>query len=217
MKKLSVSIRLLIFDMDGTLANTLEDLAEAANFSLQRLQRPAVSLAQVQTFVGDGMGKLLERALGPASVGEMEETITLFQQYYAEHCLDHTRLYPGIPEMLRHYTGHAKAVLTNKPHSYALKMAEQLALTPFMKLVIGGQPKIALKPAPDGIRFILEQLRCRPEETVMIGDSPNDILAGKAAGTYTCAVNYGYRAGEHLRSFQPDFQVDRPEELIGLF
>lgn len=210
-------IKLLIFDMDGTLANTLEDLAEAANFSLRRLQRPELSLVQVQSFVGDGMKKLLERAMGPSSAAELAQAVTVFQQYYTEHCLDHTRLYPGVPEMLRHYAGHAKAVLTNKPHHYALPIAEGLGLASVMDLVIGGQPEIALKPAPDGIRLILERLQCRPEEAVMIGDSSSDILAGKAAGSYTCAVTYGYRDGEHLRSFQPDFQADRPEGLIGLF
>ncbi len=212
-----IPVKLLIFDLDGTLVDTLEDLANAVNFALQQLNRPTLTLPQVRRYVGEGLNKFLQYALQNPSDGELQEAKSLFRLYYADHLTDHTRPYPGIPEVLAYFSGKTKAVLTNKPIEYSEPILKQLNLDHFFDLIIGGHSGIALKPEPDGILHILQQLTVPAEKAVIIGDGDTDILAGKAAGVITCAVEYGFRPSEVLRKLKADFYIREAGELKALF
>jgi len=210
-------VTLLIFDLDGTLVDTLEDLANAVNFALQELNKPTLTLLEVRGFLGEGLNKFLQYALRNPSDGELEEAKSLFRMYYADHLTDHTRPYPGIPEVLTYLSAKKKAVLTNKPIEYCEPILKQLNLAHFFDVVVGGHSGIALKPEPDGIHHILQQLGISPEEAAIIGDGDTDILAGKAAGVFTCAVEYGFRPPEVLRKLKADFYICDAGDLKDLF
>jgi HAD superfamily hydrolase (TIGR01549 family) len=131
--------------------------------------------------------------------------------------VDNTYLYAGIKEVLEHYSSKKMAVLSNKSHPYTVTMVERLGISPYFKLIMGSQDGFERKPSPNAILHILEQLNAVSERTVIIGDTSNDIEAGKAAGIHTCAVTFGYRSVEEITPFRPEFMVSSVEELKGLF
>lgn len=210
-------MKLLIFDLDGTLIDTLQDLTNAVNYSIQQFGYSALNRQTVQRFVGDGMYKLMERSMQDPPEQLLKQGIRYFQQYYSRHHLDETKPYDGIREMLEHYSDYQKAVLTNKPEVYAREIVDHLELSAYFGMVVGAKADISLKPSPEGISIILEQMKVLPRDTIMIGDSGNDILAGKAAGVKTCAVGYGFRDLENLKAFSPDFMAESPAVLQTLF
>ncbi len=205
---LPVTKELLIFDLDGTLVNTLGDLAAAVNFALEKLNCKTVTVTDVKKYVGDGARKLLERALNDQAAQKLDAAMELFYSYYGAHLSDQTVLYPGVLEILTYFSNVKKVILTNKPQKFTLPLLEQLGLAAHFEFAIGGGMEIPLKPAPDGILSILKKTNISPQMAIMIGDSPSDVLAGKAAGIQSCAVSYGYRPAASLRAQKPDFLID---------
>jgi len=214
---LNDEIELLIFDLDGTLVDTRRDLANAVNDALQQTGRKALALDLVVGYVGDGLNKLLERALGSVAEAELKILRQHFRQYYFEHIADFSRPYAGTVEMLEHFAKKKKAVLTNKPQEFMEALLQSLNLQQHFDIAIGGQAGLKLKPDPEAILKIIDQLNVQPDHVVMIGDSENDILAGKAAGVMTCAVTFGFRPKETLLPLHPDFVINASNELISLF
>ena len=177
------------------------------------LGRDALDLDTVTSFVGDGVQKLLERALPGASSAALKKARPLFDAHYEVHYCDHTRPYPGIEEVLHYFSHKMRAVLTNKTESFAALILEGMALHDRFDLIVGARPGLRKKPAPDPVWYLLEQLQVRSERALLIGDSPQDLRAGQAAGVYTCAVTYGFRPIEELRPLQPDLVIDHPMAL----
>lgn len=208
--------QLLIFDLDGTLADTRKDLMEAVNHVRRRFDLSPLSLETVTGYVGDGINKLLERALPNISPETLPQARAYFDEYYREHVVDHTRLYPGVAEMLDALNGHPCAVLSNKAQEYTEEIVERLGIRPYFRLVLGGRADFPRKPAPDALRYIMKKMEATPAATLMIGDTKNDILAGKAAGVVTVAVTYGFRSREQLAPYQPDYMIDHPGELVAV-
>lgn len=216
MQKLTVD--LLIFDLDGTLAETRYDLANAVNYALQKLGKATLDVPTIAGYVGNGIKKLLERSLGREfTAGEFEKAWQYFHEHYAVHLVDNTYLYSGIKETLEFYSSKKMAVLSNKSHPYTVTMLERLGVSHYFKLVIGSQDGFERKPSPQAILHILDKLHAAPEKTVIIGDTANDIEAGKAAGIHTCAVTFGYRSAEEIAPYQAEFTVHKIEELKELF
>jgi phosphoglycolate phosphatase len=207
---------LLIFDLDGTLVDTRLDLANAVNHALRQLGKNEIDLDIITGYVGDGVRKLLERALGEAAAAELENAHRHFRYFYHEHLADFSQPYPGIREMLEHFGRKLKAVLTNKPQEFTDTLLQRLGLRQHFAMTIGGQPHLKLKPDPEAVRLILANLNVPPSRAVIIGDGENDILAGKAAGIATCAVTYGFRPTEKLLMLQPDFVIETPARLKDL-
>ena len=205
---------LLIFDLDGTLADTRSDLTAAVNYMRHRFALPDLTVAQVTTMVGDGLEKLLERALPDAGVEERTRGAALFHEYYSQHLVDHTRLYPGIWEVLEQTAGVAKAVLSNKPDGYTRTILEKLGVAPYFTLVMGKQKGFPRKPDPASLLYILEQLNCSPDKALIVGDTKNDIQAGQAAGMKTCAACYGFRSKGQLMPYHPDYLIEEPLDLL---
>lgn len=207
---------LLIFDLDGTLVDTRLDLATAVNHALQQLGRATLPIPVLTGYVGDGARKLVTRALGEASEEEIDNALRLFRAYYAGHLVDHSRLYDGVRETLQHFRHKKKAVLSNKPQEFSGPLLARLGLANFFEVIVGARPDLKLKPDPQPIHFILEQLRVPVASAMIIGDGENDVLAGKAAGITTCAVTYGIRPAEKLLPLQPDFVIHNFSELKAL-
>ncbi|RMG68101.1 MAG: HAD family hydrolase [Calditrichaeota bacterium] len=205
---------LLIFDLDGTLADTRADLAAAVNSMRRHFDLPELTVAQVTGMVGEGLEKLLERALPGAGEQERARARALFHQFYSRNLVHHTRLYPGIREVLEQTEGIDRAVLSNKPDAYTRTIVQRLGVAPYFRLVMGKRDDFPRKPDPTSLRYILNQLNCPAERALIIGDTKNDILAGQAAGVKTCAVTFGFRTAEQLKSYRPDYLIHSPLALL---
>lgn len=209
-------IRLIIFDLDGTLVNTLEDITHSVNFTLGRLGRPLLHLDTVRQYVGDGMEMLLTRALGEHT-DLLEEAKGIYTVHQSRNLVVSSRLYPGVKETLEHFRGLSMAVVTNKTLEFSEPLLEQLGIRPYFGMIIGADAGLPLKPAPDAFLSIMRRLAVPKEQTVVVGDGTTDILAGKAAGITTCSVTYGFRSEEELRRAGPDHIIHAFTELQGLF
>jgi phosphoglycolate phosphatase len=215
------SIRLVIFDLDGTLIDSRLDLIHSVNAMLRHMGRPTLPGDVVASYVGDGAPMLIRRALGdPKDETLFKDALDYFLAYYKRHKLDHTTVYAGIPEALRHIqsngTRRQMAVLSNKPVNPSRAIVEALGLAQFFTRVYGGNSFDTKKPDPLGIRTILEETGVSAGHALMVGDSSIDVLTGRNAGLATCGVTYGF-APHTFAAAQPDVSVDTPEELGGLF
>jgi phosphoglycolate phosphatase len=217
------TIKLLIFDLDGTLIDSRLDLIHSVNAMLRHLGRPDLPGNVIATYVGDGAPMLVRRALGdPDDEHRVRQALDYFLAYYREHKLDHTQVYSGMHQALasirQSHNGRPRkmAVLSNKPVNPSRAIVEALGLGEFFAQVYGGNSFTTKKPDPLGAQRLLEELGCTGGETVMVGDSSNDVLTGRNAGLWTCGVTYGF-APQSLELTPPDVCVDSPEELAKVF
>lgn len=206
-------VQALLFDLDGTLIDSSQDIADSLNYVLKGMGLPARSKAEVERFVGDGVRTLLVRSIGSddeALIGKAAET---FKNHYLVHCIDETVLYPGVETVLDLFKAKKKAVISNKPCDMVVKTLEHFGIARHFNVVMGAESAKARKPDPEPVLKALEKLGVPPGEAIMIGDGTTDIRAGKAAGAFTCAATYGYRARAELQAFGPDYFIDRMEDL----
>jgi phosphoglycolate phosphatase len=218
------SIKLLIFDLDGTLIDSRLDLVHSVNAALRHIGRPELPDDVIASYVGDGAPILIQRALGGEVVDEalVRKGLEFFLSYYREHKLDHTTVYEGIKEALaslQHSSNgvpRKMAVLTNKPVNPSRAIVEALGLGPFFAQIYGGNSFATKKPEPEGARQLLEENGVHPEEAAIIGDSHVDVETGRNAGLWTVGVTYGF-APHTLQEEPPDVVVDAPRELAEIF
>ncbi|MCP9438962.1 MAG: HAD-IA family hydrolase [Nitrospira sp.] len=211
-----VSVDLLIFDLDGTLIESKWDIAESVNFTLAQLGLPQRPLEEIFGYVGDGVKRLLRSAVGEGNQDRFEEALRIFRGYYLEHCLDRTTFYPGIEPMLRYFVHKRKAVATNKSIEYTRVIMNGLG-PGYFTYMVGGDDGFGLKPDPGMLLHIMEKLGVSKDKTVLVGDSTNDINGGHNAGIRVCAVGYGMGNREKMVACQPDWFIERPEELMEIF
>jgi len=208
---------LLIFDLDGTLIDSAPDLAESVNYTLRTLGKKEVSLENVRSFLGNGAEKLITRALsGGSDIWESEEVqkaLRIFKNHYKNNVCNKTFLYEGVKETLEKLP-YKKAIVTNKPYEFVEPILENLDIKKHFELWLGGESLKEKKPSPKPLLYVCERLGFSPQNAVMIGDSKNDILAGKNAGIKTVAVTYGYNYGEDVRKYEPDVVINKFEELL---
>lgn len=215
-------IKLLIFDLDGTLIDSRLDLVHSVNAMLRHFKRPELPENVVASYVGDGAPMLVRRALGdPKNEQFMQEALDYFLAYYRVHKLDYTRVYDEVKETLAALSSangidRKMAVLSNKPVHPSRVIVEALGLSQFFVHVYGGNSFPTKKPDPQGARTLLRETHTQPQEALMIGDSSNDVLTGRNAGTWTCGVTYGF-APHTLALVPPDILIDSPRELIEVF
>lgn len=209
-----MNVDALIFDLDGTLIDSARDLAGSVNHTLKSMGLPEKSLSEVESYIGDGMKTLLERATDTSDAAVIQKAIDLFKPYYLEHCVDATRLYPGVLEVLDHFRGKKMALVTNKPEAMTAKTLRHLGILQKFGAVIGGDSTERKKPHPDPVLKSLERIGAEPAKSLMVGDGATDVRAGKAAGLYTCAVTYGFKLRSELLKENPDFVLDNITDLI---
>jgi phosphoglycolate phosphatase len=206
---------LLIFDLDGTLVDSKQDLANAVNAARAHLGLEPIDGPLISTYVGDGAPTLIRRAMPPeASEEELARALEFFLAYYGEHKLDCTRPYPGVPEALERLSreGVRMAVLTNKPVGISRTILEGLGLERYFARVYGGNSFEQKKPHPVGVETLLAELGIQRERAMIVGDSAIDVRTARHAGVKVCGVTYGFQP-ETLAAEPPDLAVDGLEEL----
>jgi len=209
-------VRLLIFDLDGTLVNTLEDITASVNFTLSRLGRPLLPMDTVRQYVGDGITTLLTRSLGNR-VELLDDAVGIYTAHHSRNLIVRSRLYPGVRGTLEHFRGIPLAVISNKADDLVKPLLDRLGIAGYFREVLGAEAGLPLKPAPDAVLRVVSDLGAPKDRTVIIGDGATDILAGKAAGVITCAVTYGFRSGDALRAAGPDLVIQEFSELTRIF
>jgi phosphoglycolate phosphatase len=206
----------LIFDLDGTLVDSKQDLTTSVNYIRTRFDLPLLTAEEIARFIGNGALMLIRRALGPkASEDNVQAGLQMFLSYYRTHMLDSTVLYPGVLETLDRLVDCKLAVLTNKPVHFSCAMLDGLGVYKRFAAVYGGNSFDHKKPDPVGVYQILSDTKGQRERTWMIGDSAVDVLTGRNAGIRTCGVTYGY-ATETFKDAPPDFLIDNFSDLEAL-
>jgi phosphoglycolate phosphatase len=217
-------LRLLVFDLDGTLIDSRLDLIHSVNATLRHIGRPELDGDIIASYVGDGAPALVRRALGDTENDDgtlLRSALEYFLGYYRLHKLDHTTVYDGIAETLATLSASTNglprrmAVLSNKPVNPSRDIVRALGLADFFVGVYGGNSFTTKKPDPLGVRAILEETGVAADEALMIGDSSIDVLTGRNAGLWTCGVLYGF-APQTLEEVLPDVLVESPRELAEL-
>lgn len=206
-------VRLLVFDLDGTLVDSKLDLALSVNAMRAEMGLAPLPLELITSYIGHGATLLVRRALGDYATAEnAEKGLAFFLAYYRDHMLDNTAPYTGVAEALEKLGGYKMAVLTNKPVNFSREMLTRLGFASHFAYIYGGNSFAQKKPDPVGLHKLMEDLQISTRETLMVGDSDTDILTGRNAGVWTCGVTYGF--GAHtLQKVSPDLLIDDMREL----
>ncbi len=202
-------IRLIVFDLDGTLIDSREDLALSANAMRQQMGLGPLAYNVITSYIGHGVTNLVRRALANGAAGgtigdeTIEQCTRIFLDYYWEHKLDNTVAYPGVVEALADLEGFRMAVLTNKPVRFSIAILEGLGIARRFEFIYGGNSFEHKKPDPAGLLKIMKDTASAPGQTLMVGDSDTDMLTGRNGGVWTCGVTYGL-APQTLIETPPD-------------
>lgn len=206
-------VRVLIFDLDGTLIDSKLDLANSINAMLEHMGRAQLPHETIYGLVGNGAPVLVRRALGESVTDtEANDGLGFFLSYYWTHMLDHTVTYPGVREGLKLLEEYPMAVLTNKPVRFSRAILDGLGLSPYFRFVYGGNSFEKKKPDPMGVEVLLRELTAAPQEAMMVGDSEVDVRTARNAGIWACGVSYGLGT-EGLGIHPPDIMLDSLTEL----
>lgn len=216
--------RLWVFDLDGTLIDSRYDLVAAVNATLAHLKLPELPEDVIVSYVGDGAEDLIRRSLetagmpGPEIRNGFAGTMRWFLDYYGEHCLDRTVPYPGALELLDALAvrGLPLAVLTNKPEKPTLTILEHLGLRSLFRAVIPGDGPLGKKPDPAGLAYILKDVNALPQESVLVGDSLQDLQTARAAGTSFLAFLGGLGDAGAISAAAPDISVNAHSEILAM-
>lgn len=214
-----------IFDLDGTLVDSVPDITRAINLALMAVKRPTRDESDVRRWIGNGAKALVRRALSsgfrptidvPQSL--LEETYSQFLKYYSNTLCVASTLYPGVKETLAELKniGYPLAIATNKPTRFIAPICETLGIDTFFSVCVGGDSLPEKKPSPLPLAHLCHQLNKHASQCIMVGDSKNDILAAKAAGMRSVGLTYGYNYGESISKYHPDWVFDDFSEITSL-
>lgn len=208
-------LKLLIFDLDGTLVDSRRDIIFCVNLSLAAHGLRSFDETQITQFIGRGSHYLFGQLLaGSMSPHQIDELVDSFKKFYFKHLLDHTKLYAGVLETLSHFSHIPKVIVTNKSQIFADRLVEELNLKNHFEGVFGSEAFTKQKPDPEPIKEVCRRWRVAPHQAAIIGDSENDILAGRGAGALTIAALYGFTDSTILKTHQPDFSISSMIELM---
>ncbi len=217
--------KLLIFDLDGTLIDSVPDLALAINFMLQEINRSEFSEEIIRPWVGNGAEILVKRALSANSMVDehldkrlVSKAFEIFISHYQAHLAVKTQLYPHVLSTLQALKklGYRLTIITNKPTPFVAPILKEFGLEPLIEYYLGGESLSQKKPHPLPLLHLCKELQLKPEACVMIGDSRNDLLAANAAKMESIAVTYGYNQGENLQDYTPTAIIDNFADILPL-
>lgn len=206
-----------MFDLDGTLADTGHDLADAVNFTRAHFDLAPLAERLVYGHVGRGVEYLLRHALPEESPDHFYEVMRVFLERYENHLLDRTTLYPGAREALAHFRGKRRALVSNKMHRLTVAVVRGLGVEKEFDMILGGDSGPEKKPHPALLNAVLQRLEVPAPGAVMVGDGGTDVEAGKRAGVITCGVTFGLGATADLMAAGPDLLIDDLRQLAENF
>lgn len=214
-------IQLIIWDLDGTTADTLESIAHSANICMKNHHLAQMPVDNFRFYAGDGARQMLKRCLkdaGDTNAEYLEQVVEEYWKVFQTGCTYHVKSFKGLPETLEKLKNYGVllAICTNKAQPYAEAVVEAVYGKDLFNYILGEQEGIPRKPATDGVLKIAEDLGVAPDECVYIGDTNTDMKTGKAAGMYTIGVTWGFRTREELEMYEPDLIINKPEELLEL-
>ncbi len=207
-------IKAVLFDLDGTLVDSITDLADSVNSALLRFNLPKREYAEFNAFVGNGIAKMVERAM-PEDKSLFDDVLKTFYEIYAQHCADNTVAYGGMPQLVRTLSekGIKKAVITNKTQEMAEKVVKS-AYGGAFDIIFGKREGFPLKPEPDSAFAVMKELSVKPEECIFLGDSGVDIKTGINCGAVPVGVLWGYRTREEILKSGAGYVINKPCELL---
>lgn len=208
--------KLVVFDMDGTILNTIDDLADTLNYSLGQFNMPKRSLKEVKSFVGNGIGKLIERAVPEGTTEEKcKEIFDVFAAYYKDHCADKTRPYDGIVEVIKELRnrGYKTAVVSNKA-DFAVKDLCEVYFKDLFDMSVGEKEGVRRKPYPDSVDEVLKALDIDRSEAVYVGDSEVDLQTAINSNMDVIMVEWGFRERDYIISCGAKFTIKEPAQIL---
>lgn len=208
--------RLLIYDLDGTLVDTSRDLTQSANHLRSQFGLPPLATAAVVQLVGRGMDRLVAGCLNTDEPDAIARGIDIYRAHYAQHLLDHSRLYPSAETLLQRFHDRIQSVITNKPEGLSCAILTGLGIADYFADIIGGDSGYPKKPDPASLQAVLAKHRVPPQEAVFIGDSDVDVRTGRQIGVETVLVDHGFADEEQRRASQADVRVKNFDELLKL-
>ena len=211
------AIELVMFDLDGTLANTGQDLTDAVNYTRAHFNLSALPQTLILSHVGRGVEYLLKHALPEENPDHFREVMGVFLARYERHLLDKTVLYPNVHVALDYFQNKRRVVVSNKIHRLTVAVLRGLGVENRFDAILGGDSAPEKKPHPALLNSVLEQFRIRAPDALIVGDGDIDIEAGKRAGVLTCGVTYGLGSREDLIAAKPDFMIDDLAQLARYF
>lgn len=217
------NLKAIAFDLDGTLIDSVPDLAVATQATLLELGLAQCTQSQVRGWIGNGALVLMTRALTfalgrDAEQVEIDNAMPMFMAHYQANLQQHSQLYPGVEKTLEQLSqrGFPLAIVTNKPYKFTIPLLEAFGIKHHFSIILGGDSLTRMKPDPLPLTHILAQWQLPPNELLMVGDSKNDILAAKAAGIASIGLTYGYNYGEDIGLSDPDAVCDQFSEIMAL-
>lgn len=212
-------MKAVIFDLDGTLSDSLESIAYSANLALKAIGLPSYETERYKQFVGDGVGELVRRMLyynGDMEYARYDELRAKYREYFREYCMYRVHPYEGLPEVLLELKkkGVLLTVLSNKPHKQAVEVVEELFGTELFTMIQGQSSDFERKPSPEGAFYIARSLSVEPSECLYVGDTDTDMKTGKSAGMYTVGVLWGFRERQELEENHADEIIETPDRLL---
>jgi phosphoglycolate phosphatase len=209
-----MQIKLIIFDLDGTLVDTSRDITNALNYAFKPYGLKELSVEDTIKMVGEGITRLIEKLLGDEKIQMRDIAIKRFLDYYSKHLIDYSSIYPHVRETLQKLNDYKKAVISNKREYLSTRLLDKLGLLKYFDLVVGSDTTSERKPSAIPVIYVFTKLGVNPDESIIVGDSNYDIEAGKKAGLKTVAVTYGYRKKQYL--MDADYIIDSIKDLLAL-
>ncbi len=209
-----MQIKLIIFDLDGTLVDTSGDITNALNYALKPYGLRDLTVEDTIKMVGEGITRLIEKLLENERIQMRDTVIKRFLDYYSEHLVDFSTLYPHVRETLEKLNDYKKAVISNKREYLSTRLLDKLDMLKHFDLVVGSDTTSERKPSAIPVIYVFTKLGVNPDESIIVGDSNYDIEAGKKAGLKTVAVTYGYRERQYL--IDADYIIDSMKDLLTL-
>ncbi len=208
--------QLIIYDLDGTLVDTAKDIAQAANHMLRELNAKAVSRREISRYVGKGLHHLIKNCLKTEDQKQIEKGAKIYRQFYAEHLMDHSKLYPGALQFLDYFKSRKQAVMTNKPNPFSEDILKALGVSDYFTAIVAGDSQHPKKPDASALFWLMDQQKIEPAAALLVGDSPIDIETARNAGIEAAVLSHGFADEDEIKSARPDYRAADFEGLLRL-
>jgi len=202
------SIKLIIFDLDGTLVDSTKDITNAVNFILRKIGLEEKSVQEITSYIGTGVKDLLRKSLGDKHSLFFKRAFSIFEDYFSKHSTDYSVLYPNVKEVLEHFKNKKKVIVSNRNRAFAVLSLRILGIYGYFEDVLGGDDVRCAKPDSYPLDKTIDKFKVDKSKAIIVGDMDLDVLAGKNAGILTCAVTYGLGKKEDLVKTKPDYIID---------